>query len=162
MTALRMNRKLAAWFAASVMLLASAISATATAGPGSDNWTYSADIYAWGPDIKATTATGGDIDITLHDLIESLNMTFMGGVGAYKGKWSLFADVIYLDIEADDSFSESVPVLGPISLDVEIDADVELKAFISTLGGTYNVVDNEKASVNLLGGARHPEDNSHV
>ena len=155
MSTTRANRKFAAWFTASVMLLASAIFTTATAGPGSENWTYSADIYFWMPSIDVTTATGGDIHLSFNDILKNLNMMFMGSAAAYKGKWSLFADTIYFNISEDDAYTESVPVLGPIELDVDVDADVKMKAFVGTLGGTYNVFDNEKATVNLVGGARY-------
>lgn len=155
MSTQRANSKPVAWLAASLMLLASIISITAAADTDSDKWKFDANIYLWGAGIKATTATGGDIDIPFHQLIKDLDMAFMGGVGASRGKWSLFADAIYMDISQDDSFTESIPVLGPLELNVDIDADVKMKAFIGTLGGTYNVFDSEKATVNLLGGARY-------
>ena len=149
------NIKPVAWLAAGVMLLASTISATATAEADSDKWSYSADIYLWGAGIGGETATGGDLDISFNDLLDNLDMAFMGGLSASKGKYSLFADAIYLDVSASDGLTESVPVIGPIYLDVDIDADVELEAWITTLGGTYNVVDTGKATVNLVGGARY-------
>ena len=53
---LRTNRKLAAWFAAGVMLLASVVPTTAAADTDSDKWKFDADIYLWGAGIKGTTA----------------------------------------------------------------------------------------------------------
>ncbi len=156
MSTQRANSKPVAWLAASLMLLASIISITAAADTDSDKWKFDAVIYLWGAGIKATTATGGDIDIPFHQVIKDLDMAFMGGVvGVSRGKWSLFADAIYLDISQDDSFTESIPVLGPLELNVDIDADVTLKSWITTLGGAYNIVDSEQASVNLVGGARY-------
>ena len=144
-----------AWLAASLMLLASMIATMAAAEPGSDKWTFSAELYGWLPDIRTTTATGGDIDITQHDLIENIQMFFFANAAAYKGKWSLFADTVYFKISEDGGLTESVPVLGPIDLDVDLEADIAMKAFVGTLGGTYNVFDNDKATVNLVGGARY-------
>ena len=155
MSTQRANRKPVAWLVASLMLLASMLSTTAAADTDSDKWRFEAELYFWLPDIDVTTATGGDINIPLHQILKDLNMLFMGGVGAYKGKWSLFADTIYFNISENDAYTESVPVLGPIDLEVDIGADVHMKAFIGTLGGTYNVFDSEKATVNLLGGARY-------
>ena len=155
MPAPRANSKPITWLIASVLLLAFAIATTATAEPGSDQWTYSAELYGWLPDIKTTTATGGDVEITQHDLIETIQMFFFGSAAAYKGKWSLFADTVYQKISEDGGLTESVPVLGPIELDVDIDADISMKAFIGTFGGTYNIFDNDKATVNLIGGARY-------
>ena len=155
MTTQQVSRKPPTWPAAGLMLLASAIPAMTTADTDSDKWKFDANIYLWGAGIGGTTATGGDIDLSFDDLFDNLDMAFMGGVGASRGKWSLFADAIYLDVSADDSYTETVPVIGPIELDVDVDADVTMKSWITTLGGGYNVVDSEKATVNLIGGARY-------
>jgi hypothetical protein len=140
---------------------------TVTAEPGSDQWTFSAELYGWLPDIKTTTATGGDVEITQHDLIENIDIFFFASAAAYKGKWSLFADTVYFKVSEDGGLTESipvsepVPVRGPIELDLEIEfdvdieADIAMKAFVGTLGGTYNVFDNNKATINLVGGARY-------
>ena len=152
---LRTNRKLAAWFAAGVMLLASVVPTTAAADTDSDKWKFDADIYLWGAGIKGTTATGGDIDISFNDLLNNLDMAFMGGLGATKGKYSLFLDALYLSVSGSDGYTESVPVIGPINIDVDVEAEVGINAWIATLGGGYNIVDNEKATLNLVGGARY-------
>ena len=155
MSALRMNRKLAAWFAASVMLLASAVTTTAMADTDSDKWKFDADIYLWGAGIGGESATGGDIDISFNDLLKNLDMAFMGGFQASKGKYSLFVDAIYLSVSTSGGFTESIPIIGPIYTDVDVEADVGLNAWVTTLGGAYNVFNNEKATVNLVGGARY-------
>lgn len=149
----RANSQPITWLAASILLLASAIPVTATAD--SDKWKFDANIYLWGAAIKGTTATGGDVDISFNDLIDNLDMAFMGGIGATKGKYSLFLDAIYLSVSTNGGFKESVPVIGPINIDVDVEADVGINAWITTLGGGYNIVDNEKATLNLIGGARY-------
>jgi len=151
----RANRKPVAWLAAGTLLLATVIPAMAAADSNSDKWTYNAEIYLWGADIGGSTTTDDDIDLSFDNLVKNLNMAYMGGIGASRGKWSLFADTIYLDVSDDDSFTESIPLVGPLELDVDIDADITMKSWITTLGGTYNIVDSEKASVNLVGGARY-------
>ena len=141
------NIKPLAWLAASVMLLASTISATATADTDSDKWKFDADIYLWGPFLKGDTPGGGSFDIPFHDLLSNLDLAFMGGLGASRGKYSLFLDAIYLSVSTSGGFTPPG--------DVGIEADVGLNAWITTLGGGYNVFDNEKATVNLIGGARY-------
>ena len=150
-----MNRKLAAWFAASVMLLASVVPTTAAADTDSDKWKFDADIYVWGAALKGESATGGDFDISFNDLLDNLDMAFMGGLGASKGKYSLFLDAIYLSVSGSDGYTEPVPVIGPINLDVDVEAEVGIDAWIVTLGGGYNIIDNEKATLNLIGGGRY-------
>lgn len=158
MTRSRANRKQVVWAVSSLMLLASmiSISTTAAADASSDTWTYSANIYLWGAGIDATTQTGGDIDISFSDILDNLDMAFMGGFAARKGKWSLFADAIYMDISASDGDSETIPILGgAINITRTVDADVKMESWITTLGAGYNVVDNEKATLDLIGGARY-------
>ena len=75
-----------AWLAAGAMLLSTALPVTASAASGSDQWEYDAMIYLWGAGIDATTQTGGDIDMSFSDILDDLDMTFMGGFGARKGK----------------------------------------------------------------------------
>ena len=106
---LRTNRKLVAWFTASVMLLASVVPTTAAADTDSDKWKFDANIYFWGADIEGTTATGGDFDWPIHDLLSNLDLAFMGGVGASRGKYSLFADAIYPSISTSGGFSPGGP-----------------------------------------------------
>ena len=86
MSTQRANSKPVAWLAASLMLLASIISITAAADTDSDKWKFDADIYLWGAGIKATTATGGDIDIPFHQVIKDLDMAFMGGRRGLQGQ----------------------------------------------------------------------------
>ena len=86
MSTLRVKRNPVAWLTACLMLLASMISATAAADVNSNQWEYDAMIYLWGAGIDATTQTGGDIDMSFSDILDDLDMTFMGGFGARKGK----------------------------------------------------------------------------
>lgn len=88
------------------VLCASAISmapATAVAADSSaeDDWQFKAGVYLYAAGIKGETASGSDLDISFTDLINNLDMAFMGNVEARKSKWSLAADVIYLDVGAD-------------------------------------------------------------
>ena len=155
MPALRVNRKPVTWLAASVMLLASVVPTTATADTDSDKWKFDADIYLWGAALKGESATGGNFDISFNDLLDNLDMAFMGGLGASRGKYSVFLDAIYLSVSGSDGYKESVPVIGPLDINVDIEAEVDINAWVTTLGGGYNIVDNEKATLNLLGGARY-------
>lgn len=146
------NRKPHTWLAAAAMLLLSGMPVTVTAASGSDQWEYEATIYLWAAGIDATTQTGGDIDISFNDIVDDFDMTFMGGFGVRKGKWSLALDTLYLDISQDGGGSETRPVLGAT---LKINADIEMKASITTFGGGYNLVDNERATLDLMGGARY-------
>ncbi len=107
----------------------------------------------WAASIGVTTASGSDIDIEFSDIISNLDMTFMGAFGARKGKWSLLTDVIYLNISDDDQGTLTVPIGSGFS--VGTDASVELSSWIVTPVVSYNIMQTEKASLDVLGGARY-------
>jgi hypothetical protein len=60
-------------------------------------------------------------------------------------------DIINLKIKADNGENFNVPV-GPFLPTVEVDAKIVLKAWITTFGAGYNFVDNEKWSLDVMGG----------
>ncbi len=109
----------------------------------SEEWKFAAELYFWGASIGGETATGSDIDTDLDDILDSLEFAFMGSAGVRKGKWSLFADVIYLNVEDSGSIAPGV------------DASVELTNWVVTPFAAYTVMDTQKGSLSLLGGARY-------
>jgi hypothetical protein len=138
------------------MLLSTTLPVTAAAASGSDQWEYEAMIYLWGSAIDASTQNGGDIDMSFSDIIKDLDMAFMGTFGARKGKWSLLADAIYMDISQSDGGSETIPILGgAFNITRTVDTDVSMKSWITSFGAGYNVVNNERATLDLVGGARY-------
>jgi len=150
------NKQPVAWLAAGALLLASALPVTATAAGSSDQWEYEATIYLWAAGIDATTPTGGDIDMSFSDILSDLDMTFMGTFGARKGKWSLLADAVYMDLSQSDGGSETIPILGGAAdITRTVKTDIGMKAWIVTLGAGYNVIDNEKTTLDVIGGARY-------
>ena len=72
MSTLRVKRKPVAWLSASLMLLASMISATAAADAGNDQWEYEAMIYLWGGGIDAATQKLPDLVRTVRELKKRL------------------------------------------------------------------------------------------
>lgn len=111
-----------------------------------DDWQYSAQAYLWVAEIDIETAAGDDTDIDFDTIIDNLDMTVMGAVGAQKGKWGFAADVIYLDLE--DGSNDT------LNRFLQLD-DIELKAWIVTPMVTYNVVQSDRWKLNLLTGVRY-------
>ncbi|VGO23462.1 porin family protein [Pontiella sulfatireligans] len=112
----------------------------------SENWQFSVSAYGWMPSIKADSRVGPDIDITLKDILDNLDGVIMLKAGARKGRWSLFQDLIYLDLE--DDATVKLPESAKLKL------DLTMKSWISTMGAGYTVFYNDDFSVNVLGGAR--------
>jgi hypothetical protein len=108
-----------------------------------DSWQFGVELYFWGASIGGKSASGSDIDIELDDILDSLEFAFMGAVGARKGRWSLAADVIYLDAESSAAIAPGLT------------ANVELTNWIITPVVGYNLVDTGKSRLDILGGARY-------
>ena len=73
----------------------------AAAESSDERWQYEAAVYLWGASLGGATATGDDFEMSFGDILDNLDMTFMGMLQARKGKWSLLADVIYMDLSHD-------------------------------------------------------------
>ena len=116
----------------------------------SDGWKWAAELYFWGASLGGSTTSGGDVDVDLDTIIDDLDVGAMGLVIARKNKLSFFADMIYLDVEEEDTTTASI---GPIS--VAAAADVELKGFIATTGVGYQVYESAHTSLDVTGGIRY-------
>lgn len=103
-----------------------------------DELKYYASLYFWAAGIGGESSQGSDIDVSFSDILDSLNMTYMGNVGAQKGKWTFSADIIYMDLGVKDNIS-----------------NIKLKAWIVTPSVGYRVMESEQANLDLLAGARY-------
>ena len=115
-----------------------------------DEWQFELGIYGWGASIGGETATGSNIEMDLDDILDSLNFTAMGVVAARKGKWSFATDIIYMDLEGNKD--SVIPTSGGL---VGVNTDVELRSWIIMPTVGYALVESEKASLNIRGGARY-------
>ncbi len=91
-----------------------------------DRWKFKLAIYLWGAGVGGTTQRGDQIDVGFSDIASNLNGAFMGAFEARKSKWSLGADVIYLNVEADKAGT-----IGGTS--IPGNADVEVKGLVANL-----------------------------
>ena len=73
-----------------------------SASGGANEWRFDAEAYLWAPWIDVETQTGADVEISLDDILNNLDMMFMGVLSVGKGKWALVTDIIYFDIESNE------------------------------------------------------------
>ncbi len=149
----RMGRSIR--FAIMLFLLAAAIPSICAAGEPvqSTDWQFNASLYMWGAGIGGETPQGDTIDVGFDDLLDNLNFAFMGGLGARKGRWSLLADAIYLNVEAENNGSITVPI-GP-GRTINVDAELKLQSWVVTSGVGYTIFDNGKFQSDVIAGARY-------
>lgn len=119
-----------------------------------DKWEYSAAIYLWGADIGGHTVGGSEVEIGFSDLVDNLEMAFMGAFAARKNNWSLLADVVYLDLEADKTVDLSIPV-GPIQIPVTTSASLDLQGLVLQFLGGYSLYSEGSSRLDLVAGARY-------
>ena len=115
-----------------------------------EGWQHSVDIYVWGAAVGGETNSGTGVDVSFGDLLDNLEFSAMGAYQARKGKWSVMADVIYLDV------SNTVRVdLGGELINVPVEVDTDLTSWVVHAGGAYNFYEGEKDSMaGLTFGAR--------
>jgi len=124
--------------------------ATAEVGSDQDGWTFAGSAYFWAAGTEGTTAAGDEIDVSFSDTLDDLDGALMGIIAAQKGKWTLLADIIYLNIHQETSSTANI-----IGIPSKINVDVKLKGFVSTLGVAYRIIDDDMTRLDLMAGARY-------
>jgi hypothetical protein len=129
-----------------------------------DEWQYSAAIYMWAASIGGDSSlelddqakqvfARADIDISFDNLIDNLDMAFMGSLEARKQKWLFIADLLYLDISAGNRNKLTLPTQPP--LDIKTRTKLGMTGWVLQGAGGYNLVADSKSSFDVLGGVRH-------
>jgi hypothetical protein len=145
-------RKIFAWIAAGALLQAASIFGTAAAASTDDQWEFEATIYFWGPEIDATTEGGSDAHLSLNDILNNLDFTFMGSFAGRKDKWSFLVDEVYMELSDSEGASRTLVNLGAT---LKVDLNLNLKSSITTLAGGYNLVNEDGLLLDAIGGARY-------
>lgn len=115
-----------------------------------DQWQFDFQVYLWGATIKNTTVTGDSTVLNFGKIVSNLDLVVMTTLGARKDKFSMLADVIYMDLS--DSQRESGEFLGyPVSAKF----DVGLSSWVLNLIGGYNLVDRGNNVFDIAAGARY-------
>lgn len=145
----------AAMLAASVATLLP----SAAQAQDADGWKFKAAMYGWFPAIGGSTAFpphggGPDIGVSMGDVIDSLKFAFMGSFEATHGKWGVMTDLVYADFGASKTLNRSFTIGGVVPVNVNGQFVLDLKNWIWTLAGTYNLVDSPDNHTDLLFGTR--------
>jgi len=134
--------------------LASTAADAAGSTTTSDDWQFKVQAYGWLPTIEGTLPTGNDIELSIDDIFDNLDMTFMGVFQARRDKWAIVSDVVYLKLSADEAGNTTIPI-GPLNVPTRVDIGVDMKTWIVNLAGSYRVYQTDKYDVQLLAGARY-------
>jgi hypothetical protein len=89
-----------------------------------DDWEIRLMPYFWINSMEADgTVNGltGSVDLSFGDIVDHLDFGAMGRVEAWKGKWGLTFDGLFMNLGADGSFEGTRSLVS-----FELDADVRL------------------------------------
>jgi hypothetical protein len=80
-----------------------------------DDWKWQATVYGWFPSISGKTSfpSGGGgptIDVDADDIVSDLNGAFMGSLEFQRGRWGLWTDVIYFNIDGSKSATQNATI----------------------------------------------------
>jgi hypothetical protein len=118
------------------------------------DWTIAP--YLWTSDVAMDVSINGDptlgADVAFKDLVDKLDMAFMGHIEASSGSFGGFFDVIYISL-GDEKVINLGPG-GPILGDLEVDTNLSMNIY--ELGGLYRIRGDGLASsaFDIIGGLR--------
>lgn len=125
----------------------------------SDEWQFGATIYGWLPDISGTAVfpSGGEssIDVDVSTILDHLKMTAQGSFEVQKGRWGAYTDIVYLDVGESTSRTRGITI-GDVALPASVTAavDLDVRATLWTLGGSYRVASEPASTFDALAGVR--------
>ena len=115
----------------------------------SEDWSFTFAPYLWASALEGDVATlppapPANVDAGFDDILDNLDIAFMGIGEVRKGRFAVVVDLIYIDL-TDDA---STP--GPLFSGAEL----ETQAFVGTFQGSYRVLERERGLLDLRAGVR--------
>ncbi len=149
-----------------VAMVAAGPTPASLAQSAADQWRFGITPYFWflnlEGNLRYSPIAGGSphVEISNSDLLDSLDFGVMLSGEARKGRWSIFTDVIYLDLSSLDSRVNDIDFnLGgpgnPTSVENDAGTSSSLEAWLWTLAGSYGVVEERAVTLEVLGGFRY-------
>jgi len=108
-----------------------------------DEWSFTVSPYVWGISLEGNASTlpplpSVELDASFGDIVKDINLGFMSTAELRKGKFGIFADVVWSDLTTDPA-----PFLRINSTSV-----------MATIAGAYRVLEQERGWLDLIVGAR--------
>ncbi len=149
-----MTKLLVATLIGALMSTTAAAQAQTDFSESQDQWQFAGAIYLWGADIGGKTIGGAEVEVGFNDLLDNLEMAFMGAFAARKNNWSFLTDVVYLDLGVDSTADLSIPI-GPIQVPVTTTTNLDLQGLVLQFAGGYGLYSEGKSRLDLVGGVRY-------
>lgn len=138
--------------------LAGLVPVAAQAQAASDRWQWGVAMYGWFPAIGGSTSypsggVGPSFDVSSGDVIDALKFALMGQIEARKGKWGVWSDLMYSDMGGSQSGSRDFTV-GQQPVGAAANLSLDIKTWVWSLAGMYNLQSLPESTVDVLFGAR--------
>ncbi len=159
-----------------VVAIASLIAASPIAAMAQESgeWQFHLTPYLWlptiGGDVKYEVPPGGGtgsptVDVGPAEWLDLLNYGLLIGGSAQKGRFSVFADLVYLSMTSEDvdrvvSVDDTITVPGtripvPVGANLNADTRTDLDGLLLTLTAGYQVTRGDSANATVFAGARY-------
>jgi len=106
------SRSLLALLAAAFAIL---VAPQAAAQSGSNEWQFAIAPYLWAAGMDGTMTIAAfeqDIDVPFSDIIENLDLAFMGHFDMRNERWVLSSDLIFVDLEDSEDLTGGTVTAG--------------------------------------------------
>lgn len=130
----------------------------ASAETPSNEWQFRTSVYGFFPEVGGSVrfpSGSSEIDVNADDLIEKTDFAKMGSFEAQKGRWGVFADMVYMDL-GDSVYGTRSLGAGrmPLPSGVTADASLDIEALAFTVAANYRVRSSSTSVVDVFAGAR--------
>jgi hypothetical protein len=132
------------------VLITSLTQVNAGESPENTDWEFNTTVYLWSLSLSGETNADDDIDIDFSDIWDNVNFAIMGYLTARHGRWLVFGDMQYADLEGDDNTTFNFN-----GQDVSADFDIEVKQWVVHAGGGYTVSKSEQHMTDIIAGVRY-------
>ncbi len=115
-----------------------------------DRWSFKITPYLWMAAMGGKTAAGDSFEMPFHQVLDDLSFALMTSIAAEKGRFGIYSDLIYLNLQGSDSATGNI-VGNPVTLNL----DATIQGFITTNALGYRVIDTPTTKISGYGGFRY-------
>lgn len=114
-------------------------------------WRFRLTPYAWAAGVSGDFAQFGlplvEVNNSFSEVLENLDVGAMAAFEAWRGRYGLLADLVYVRLSGSGTVSGFLPVAVPVS--------ASATSTTGMLAAQYRWLDGETGHLDVLGGLRH-------
>jgi opacity protein-like surface antigen len=119
----------------------------------SNDWIFGADLYVWGAGVGGETSRGNEIDISFSDIVNNLDLGFMGTGHVYHDRWHASLDLLYISLSANNGKEITLPQGANLSGYANVDQNL----WVVTPAVGYVAIKTPHFELEPFAGARYTQ-----